>query len=33
MVGHDPPLFVFGFACGLANAKDNLRNLIDTRWE
>lgn len=30
MVGHDPPLFVFGFACGLANAKDSLRNLIDS---
>lgn len=30
MVGHDPPLFVFGFACGLANAKDSLHNLIDS---
>lgn len=30
LVGHDPPLFVVGFASGLANAKDTLRNVVDT---
>ncbi len=31
MLAHDPPLFVLGFACALADAKDTLRNLVDTR--
>ncbi|KAF4441883.1 conserved domain typically associated with flavo oxygenase DIM6 NTAB family [Fusarium albosuccineum] len=30
MLGHDPPLFVVGFASGLANAKDTLRNVSDS---
>ncbi|KYK56534.1 nitrilotriacetate monooxygenase component B [Drechmeria coniospora] len=30
LVNHDPPLFVVGFSCGLADAKDTLRNVRDT---
>ena len=30
MVNHDPPTFIVGFAGGFDNAKDNLRNLVDT---
>lgn len=30
LINNDPPLFVVGFACGVANAKDTLRNVIDT---
>ncbi|KAF2011160.1 flavo protein-like protein oxygenase [Aaosphaeria arxii CBS 175.79] len=30
-VNHDPPIFVVGFAGSLANAKDTLRNLLDTK--
>ena len=32
MIGHDPPLFVIGFACAAdeARAKDSLRNLLAT---
>ncbi|KAL2006444.1 hypothetical protein VTN00DRAFT_9112 [Thermoascus crustaceus] len=30
MIGHDPPLFIFGFASGLANAKDSLKNLMES---
>ncbi|KAF4981354.1 hypothetical protein FZEAL_2839 [Fusarium zealandicum] len=30
MVSHDPPLFVVGFASGLENAKDTLRNIADS---
>ena len=28
---HDPPIFTVGFSGGLDNAKDTLRNLLDTR--
>ena len=31
VINHDPPIFVVGFAGGFANAKDNLRNLVDTK--
>ena len=31
VVNHDPPLFTVGFGCGIAAAKDTLRNVIDTR--
>ncbi|KND87984.1 Uncharacterized protein TOPH_07428 [Tolypocladium ophioglossoides CBS 100239] len=31
VLNHDPPLFSVGFACGLADAKDTLRNVVDTR--
>ncbi|CAD6442656.1 8d857540-f280-4b6a-92cd-93e1482dd199 [Sclerotinia trifoliorum] len=30
MINHDPPLFVLGYAGGLDNAKDSLRNLKET---
>lgn len=30
MVNHDPPIFIVGFAGGMDNAKDTLRNLVDT---
>jgi len=30
VVGHDPPLFIFGFAGGFDRAKDTLRNLVET---
>lgn len=30
-INHDPPLFIVGFAGGLAQAKDTLRNLIETK--
>ena len=30
-INHDPLLFTVGFACGMAEAKDTLRNVIDTR--
>ena len=30
VVNHDPPIFIVGFAGGLDNAKDTLRNLLDT---
>ncbi|CAM1505233.1 Fc.00g108700.m01.CDS01 [Cosmosporella sp. VM-42] len=31
MVNHDPPLFVIGIASGLGNAKDTLRNLVESK--
>ncbi|KAJ9295087.1 hypothetical protein DTO271G3_6257 [Paecilomyces variotii] len=31
VMGFDPPLFVIGFSCSLENAKDTLKNLIDTK--
>lgn len=31
MINHDPPLFVVGFACSIANAKDSLRNLLESK--
>lgn len=33
VIGHDPPLFMIGFACAAerGRSKDSLRNLIDTR--
>ncbi|MCJ1308571.1 hypothetical protein MMC25_002224 [Agyrium rufum] len=31
VVNHDPPIFTVGFAGGIDNAKDSLRNLLDTR--
>lgn len=31
VLNHDPPLFAVGFACGVAEAKDTLRNVVDTR--
>ena len=31
VVNHDPPIFVVGFASPLAQPKDTLRNLLDTR--
>ncbi|KAM0346442.1 hypothetical protein ACHAPU_005507 [Fusarium lateritium] len=30
MVNHDPPMFIVGFASGLASAKDTLRNVADS---
>lgn len=30
VLNHDPPLFAVGFACGVAEAKDTLRNVVDT---
>ena len=30
MVNHDPPIFVVGFAGGMENAKDTLKNIVDT---
>ncbi len=30
-INHDPPLFVVGFAGGITQAKDTLRNLLDTK--
>ena len=30
VVNHDPPIFVVGFSGGFDNAKDSLRNLVDT---
>lgn len=30
VVNHDPPIFTVGFAGGMNNAKDSLRNLIDS---
>lgn len=30
VINHDPPVFTVGFAGGYENAKDTLRNLIDT---
>ncbi|KAI4123945.1 MAG: hypothetical protein LQ347_005933 [Umbilicaria vellea] len=30
VINHDPPIFTVGFAGGYDNAKDTLRNLIDT---
>jgi hypothetical protein len=31
VINHDPPLFIFGFACGLKTPKDSLRNLMETK--
>jgi flavin reductase (DIM6/NTAB) family NADH-FMN oxidoreductase RutF len=31
VVNHDPPIFIVGFSGGLDNAKDSLRNLLDTK--
>ena len=30
VVNHDPPVFVVGYSGGLDNAKDSLKNLVDT---
>ncbi|KAI9810076.1 MAG: hypothetical protein M1827_006687 [Pycnora praestabilis] len=30
IINHDPPMFIVGFAGGFDNAKDTLRNLVDT---
>lgn len=30
-INHDPPLFIVGFSGGIAQAKDTLRNLLDTK--
>lgn len=30
LVNHDPPLFTVGFSCSVSEAKDTLRNIIDT---
>ena len=30
VINHDPPLFIVGFSGSMDNAKDSLRNLIDT---
>lgn len=30
-MNHDPPLFVVGFASGLGNAKDTLKNVLETK--
>ena len=30
VIGHDPPLFIFGFSGGFDQAKDTLRNLVET---
>jgi flavin reductase (DIM6/NTAB) family NADH-FMN oxidoreductase RutF len=32
MINYDPPLFTVGFTgCGIEDAKDTLKNLIETR--
>lgn len=31
LVNHDPPLFVVGFSCTVSEAKDTLRNILDTK--
>ena len=31
LANHDPPILTVGFAGGFDNAKDSLRNLMDTR--
>lgn len=31
VINHDPPLFIVGIAGGLTQAKDSLRNLLDTK--
>ncbi|KIW49355.1 hypothetical protein PV05_11036 [Exophiala xenobiotica] len=31
LVNHDPPIFVIGFSCGLQNAKDSLKNLVESK--
>jgi flavin reductase (DIM6/NTAB) family NADH-FMN oxidoreductase RutF len=31
VVNHDPPLFTVGFASGVANAKDTLKNLLEAK--
>jgi len=31
VVNHDPPIFVVGYAGGYENAKDSLKNLMDTK--
>ncbi|GAD95446.1 hypothetical protein MYCGRDRAFT_48694 [Paecilomyces variotii No. 5] len=31
VMGFDPPLFVIGFSCSLEQAKDTLKNLVDTK--
>lgn len=30
VVNHDPPVFIVGYAGGMSQAKDSLRNLVDT---
>lgn len=30
-MNHDPPLFVVGFASGIGNAKDTLKNVLETK--
>lgn len=30
MVNHDPPVFVVGFSSSIAQAKDSLRNLLES---
>ena len=31
VINHDPPLFIVGFSGGMDNAKDSLRNLVDSQ--
>jgi flavin reductase (DIM6/NTAB) family NADH-FMN oxidoreductase RutF len=31
VVNHDPPVFVVGYSGGFDNAKDSLKNLVETR--
>lgn len=31
IVNHDPPLFIVGFSSSVSEAKDSLRNIIDTK--
>jgi flavin reductase (DIM6/NTAB) family NADH-FMN oxidoreductase RutF len=31
VINHDPPIFIVGFAGGMDNAKDSLRNLIESK--
>jgi len=30
MMNHDPPIFVIGYSGGLDNAKDSLRNIMES---
>jgi flavin reductase (DIM6/NTAB) family NADH-FMN oxidoreductase RutF len=31
MINHDPPLFIVGYASGFHNAKDSLKNLVESK--
>jgi flavin reductase (DIM6/NTAB) family NADH-FMN oxidoreductase RutF len=31
LVNHDPPIFILGFSGGMDNAKDTLKNLLETK--